>query len=176
MDEELYLKQLSIQLKSLPKEEVDTIIADYTGYFSQARAKGQTDAEIIEDLGHPREIIQEILQTRKQKSSPQIKSRSVLLAIALIFFNVTIVLGPVIGLFGAYFGLFVAVIAFIISPLLTISKVVLFNGALFEMFTSIFLCGLGIIVVPYLITGAKNGYELLRKYIQWNINIVKGES
>lgn len=176
MNEQLFLKQLSLQLKSLPKEEIDEIIADYADYFSQARKSGLTDQEAIESLGHPRDIVQDILAEHRQQSSPQTTSRSVLLAIALIFFNLTIVLGPVIGLIGAFFGMFVAVIAFIISPLLAISKVILFNGSLFEMFTSFLLCGLGIIVIPYFKTGAIIGYDLLRKYIQWNLDIVKGES
>lgn len=174
MDEQLFLKQLSIQLKELPKEAVDEIIADYASYFSQARKSGLTDEEAIENLGHPREIVQEILAKHRQQSSNPSKARTILLAIALIFFNLTIVLGPALGLIGAFLGMFLAVVIFIFSPLLVMGKFIFANGSLFELFMSIFICGLGIILVPYFKLGAVMGYEFLRKYIQWNKTIIKG--
>lgn len=176
MNEELFLQQLSIQLKNLPEEDVAEIIADYEDYFAKARANGLSDKEAIENLGTPRDIVQDILATRKSEASSQTNSRSVFLAIALILFNVMIVLGPAIGLIGAFFGLLVGVVAFIIAPIFTIVKVVVFNGALFEMFVSFFLCGIGVLIVPYFKLGAEVGYDLLRKYYRWNIAIVKGEN
>src|SRR5699024_7513006 len=91
MNEELFLQQLSIQLKNLPEEDVAEIIADYEDYFAKARANGLSDKEAIENLGTPRDIVQDILATRKSEASSQTNSRSVFLAIALILFNVMIV-------------------------------------------------------------------------------------
>lgn len=172
LDERLFLKQLSLHLKGLPQEEIDEIIAEYADYFSEARERGLSDVQIIEQLGHPREIVQDILANRSEQSP----LRLIILTIALIFFNVTFVLGPVLGLIGAYIGLFVALIVCITSPILAMIKVVFFDGYLFELFATFFLCGLSILLMPYLKTGAKIGYELLQKYAKWNVNIVKGEN
>src|SRR5690625_1702925 len=131
MNEELFLEQLKIQLKDLPADEVAEIIADYEAYFVKARRNGLTDEEAVENLGQPREIVQDILAQRQKSSSNPSNARSTIIAIALIFFNVTILLGPLIGLIGAYFGLVVATIVFIISPLLVIFKFVISQGNYF---------------------------------------------
>lgn len=179
MNEQLFLKQLSIQLKGLPEEDIEEIIEDYASYFSEARKNGLTEEETVKNLGHPLDIVKEIKASRKQEFSARpagiSQPRSLIVAFGLIFFNLIVVLGPVIGVIGGFFGIFVSCVAFIISPLLTIGSIIFLDGHLFDFFFSIVLCGIGILVLPYLGSFARKGKDVLQKYIEWNVNVVKGE-
>ena len=98
------------------------------------------------------------------------------LTIGLSFLNLIIVLGPAIGIAGILFGGWCASIAFILSPLLqTISIILGFNqGYAFEIFLSIGLCGLGILllIAMYYITIFSS--KVFIKYCKWNVSVVKG--
>lgn len=180
MNEELFLKQLSIQLKGLPEEDIEEIINDYASYFSEARASGLTDEEVVKNLGHPREIVRDIKATRTKEFSTKREKpsqpRLIIVACGLIFFNLVVVLGPVLGLMGGFVGLFVACVIMVISPLLATGSIIFLDGHLFDFFFSLVLCGIGIFGLPYLTSLAEKGIEILRKYIQWNLDVARGES
>lgn len=179
MDEQLFLKQLSLQLKGLQEEEIQNIVSDYASYFSTARNKGLTDAEIIQQLGHPREIVKDILKNQQQPQSrgtAESRIQSVIVGIGLILFNLIFVLGIALGLVGAFIGLFIACLTFIISPLLAGFSLMFYNGTLFEMFLSLTLCGIGLIIFPYFKKGAEKGLHLAKRYIQWNLQVIRGEN
>src|SRR5699024_4876752 len=180
VNEQLFLKQLRIQLRGLPEKEVEEIIHDYASYFTEATKNGLSEEEAARNLGHPFEIAQDIKLSRKDalssSTSGSFQARSIIVMIGLIFFNLIFVLGPDLGIIGAFFGIIVSGIVLIISPFLAFGSLLVQNGHLFELFFSIVFCGLGILAFPYLVKLAKKGRDLLHRYIQWNVRIVKGDA
>lgn len=178
MNEKLFLKQLSLQLKDLPEEEVEEIINDYASYFAEARENGLTEEEAAKNLGHPLDIVKDIKASRQDgstvSSAESSQTGAVIVAFGLILFNLIFVLGPVFGIIGGFIGIIVACVAFIISPLLALGSVFFLHGHLFELFFSLVLCGIGILGFPYLRLLANKGIDIMRRYIDWNIQVVKG--
>lgn len=180
MDKYLFIKQLQIQLRGLPSEEIAEVIEDYEDYFREAQASGLSEEEITQRLGNPHDIAKDI-KTSYYHQSPQRDSnasqmRNVIIFIGLVFFNLTIVLGPALGVIGSFFGLFVTGGVFVISPLLVIVSILLGNGHLFEFFLSLIFAGIGLLLLPLLLKLARAGSQLINRYIQWNVRLVKGGS
>lgn len=180
MNEHLFLKQLRMQLRGLSEEEIDDIIEDYKSYFSEARESGLSDEEVTQNLGHPFDIAQDIKASSKQKptyekSNESFSAQSIIIMIALILFNLTFVLGPAIGVLGVFFAIIFSCVMFVISPLLVIATMLFGGGHLFELFLSLVLCGIGILVFPLLLSLMKKGKKYINQYIAWNVRLVKGE-
>jgi len=179
VNKQLFLKQLRIQLRGLPEKEIEEIIHEYASYFTEAAESGLSEKEAARNLGHPFKIAQDIKASRKHafssSASGSSQARSIIVMIGLIFFNLIFVLGPALGITGAFFGIIFSCIVLIISPFLAFINLLVQNGHLFQVFFSIVLCGLGILAFPYLVKLAKKGQELLHRYIQWNVRMVRGD-
>lgn len=179
MNRQLFLKQLRLHLRSLTESETEEIISDYEAYFRDASNAGMTEEETIQQLGSPRELARDLIAGKQRQDNstvnvnPQLKTG--ILAVAVIFFNVTILLGPVIGIFGALFGLIVGGIACIVSPVFVVINHVVGNASLLELFISFIFSGIGLLAVPPLMRLFSEAIHLVGKYIRWNMRLVKGE-
>lgn len=60
MNSEAFLRSLRAGLAGLPSQEVEEIIADYTGHFAEARASGRGEAEVVGALGDPARLAREL--------------------------------------------------------------------------------------------------------------------
>lgn len=178
MDKYLFIKQLQIQLRGLPSEEIAEVIDDYEDYFREAKASGLSEEAITQRLGNPYEIAKDI-KTSYYNQPPQRDSntsqiRNVIILIGLVFLNLTIVLGPVLGIIGSFFGLFVSGCVVVLSPLLVVVSILFGDGHLFELFISLIFAGLGLLLLPQLMKLGRAGAQLINRYIQWNVRLVKG--
>lgn len=180
MNEELFLKQLRIQLRGLSENDIEAIIIDYKSYFSDARESGLSEEDAVKTLGHPFDIAQDINSSKNQPdqhvgSNVSSSMRVIIITVALILFNLILVLGPAIGLIGGFFGIIISCGMFLISPLLVTLKLLFGFGHVIELFLSFILCGISILIFPFLLTLMKKGKYYLNQYISWNIRLVKGE-
>jgi|SRR5690625_1279545 len=180
MNEHLFLKQLRIELRGLSDNEIETVLEDYRGYFSDARGNGLSEEDTVKSLSHPFDIAQDIKTSQKQatqhtESHVSSSTQSIIVMIFLILFNLIIVLGPAIGVIGGFFGIIISCGLFMILPILVSLKLFFGAGHLFELFLSFILCGISILVFPSLLTLMKKGKHYLNQYVSWNIRLMKGE-
>ena len=181
MNRETFLQQLSDQLRALPVEERNDILNDYNEYFENGILEGKTESEISENLGSPAIIAKELnISNTFAKVEHKMTFSNVFSAvgvtIGLSFLNLIFVLGPALGIAGTLLGGWCASIAFILSPILQLISIILgFNQAYaFEIFLTIGLSGLGILllIAMYYITIFSS--KVFIKYCKWNVSVVKG--
>ena len=60
MTQDAFIQQLRHELRSLPKQMVDEIVADYREYFGDALAAGRSEAEVVAALGDPVKLAREL--------------------------------------------------------------------------------------------------------------------
>lgn len=173
MTKQLYLKQLRLQLRGLSQAEIDDIIKEYNDYFVEAEASGLSEEEVIDQLGSPAVIAQEIKrETRPNRSTIE----QILVVIALIFLNLTIVIGPVLGIIGSFFGVYFATVVLTIAPLLVIVSMLFGEGHVFELFLSFVLAGVSFLLYPVWSKFAGWGSGVIKQYINWNKGMVRGDA
>lgn len=120
-----FLAELASALQRIPDGERQDILRDYEEYFTDAAHAGRTDAEVIATLGQPSHIAKQLIADHhlsRAQSNLTLASflKATLAVISLTFFNLVFILGPLIGAIGFLFGLWVASISFVITPLLYI--------------------------------------------------------
>jgi len=171
-----FLAKLRLKLHGLPREEIESIIRDYENYFSEKEKSSLSETEILTELPSPEQVASTIKGEQNSFQQHEKSSSSkIIIAIALIFFNLTIVLGPVLGIGGAIIGLFVAAISLTLSPLLVIVKFILGERILFELFLSFIFSGVGLLLLPLLVKGSSLYVRTIERYTRWNIRQVQGE-
>jgi uncharacterized membrane protein len=113
MSRALFLSQLRLGLRGLSPGEIDEICADYESHFADAVESGRSETEIAAALGNPVQLAREWraesgLRNWETKSSPGNFLRASWALIALMAFDVVILLPLVLGLlFGAGVALYV---------------------------------------------------------------------
>ncbi|NPT53789.1 DUF1700 domain-containing protein [Paraburkholderia elongata] len=60
MTQDAFIQQLRHELRSLPKQVVDEIVADYREYIGDALAAGRSEAEVVAALGDPVKLAREL--------------------------------------------------------------------------------------------------------------------
>jgi uncharacterized membrane protein len=176
-----FIKQLESSLNKLSSTERRDILQDYQEHFEIGLEEGKTEDQIASSLGSPDQIAKELLASyHLEKADTRATTgdiiRSVWTAIGLGFFNLMIVLGPIIALAGIIVAGWAAGAAFICSPLLVLINNVINPGSfkLFDLFFSIALCGAGIFgaIIMYFIT--KVVVKGFLWYVRFNVSLVKG--
>ncbi|WP_191126224.1 DUF1700 domain-containing protein [Cerasibacillus terrae] len=179
MNKDLFLKQLQLELRGLDPNEIEEIIQDYDDYFIETKENGFSEEATIKQLGNPHEIAQNIQNNYHHSSSNETTTnslRNVIVGFALIFFNLIFVLGPALGIFGALIGITFALGVSVISPVITLLKMILGTGHWFEFFFSLILSGIGILLLPLLLQFIQNLPTLIKRYIDWNVRVGRGET
>jgi uncharacterized membrane protein len=120
-----FLAELASALQRIPEGERQDILRDYEEYFTDAAHAGRTDAEVIATLGQPAHIAKQLIADHhlsRAQSNLTFASflKATLAVVSLTFFNLVFILGPLIGAIGFLFGLWIASISFVITPLLYI--------------------------------------------------------
>ncbi|MDR7870607.1 MAG: DUF1700 domain-containing protein [Tissierellaceae bacterium] len=187
MNRHEFLRQLRHSLYGLSEEEINDIILDYEEHFQIGLSKGKSEEEISKELGNPRDIARNYINTSTTQKEPRLdsnlnnNSRKFILLILLGLFNLIIVLGPYLGIVGILIGVFGLGIG------LFFGGIGILFGAPFVAFGSfgqlhiltmisffIGLSGLGILVVLLGIYLSKLLYKLTVRYIKWNIDTING--
>ena len=123
MTKESYLTELAHHLKKLPKDDYQNAMAYYTEYFEEAGP--ENEAQVIEELGTPKEVatelVQALLQGNAETSAPPPKNRSpwAIFGIAMA----ALLLSP-LGLAGLCLGIGLMIAAFCVIGALIFSTVV----------------------------------------------------
>lgn len=181
MNKRQFLDTLNASLKPLSSSERADILRDFEEHFNVGVAEGKSEPEISEGLGSPYKIAKETLATYhieqdSDRAPVDNTPRFVLATIGMSFFNLVIVLGPLMALIGIAFAGWVVGITFIGSPVLVLIGSILYLGSFefFDLFISLALAGLGIFITMGMYYLTLLFIRLLLRYVKFNINFVKG--
>lgn len=180
MNKTQFLTSLDQALQRLSDDERRDILHDFEEHFTFGMEEGKTEAEIAASLGSVDKIANELLlehQVENDRSVPQNSTaKAVMIAIGLILFNLMIVLGPVAGIIGTLFGGWIMSITFVASPLLVLLNIIIYPESfmMFDLFFSIGLVGLGLLVGVLMYLASRGVIYLIVRYVKFNINLVKG--
>ena len=179
MDCSSFLRELRMHLHGLPEKKIDDIIEGYERNFAEAAANDISDEEVIERLGSPF-IIAESLKKENQwgfekKPEPErSEAGRLLVGISLIFFNLVLVLGPIVGIMGGLAGIYIALLACIVSPLLVLFTFLIASRDLLDLFVSCIASGVSIILLPHFMKLLRYCVSLLTRYIRWTAKQIRG--
>ncbi|MGP4039996.1 HAAS signaling domain-containing protein [Gracilibacillus sp. D59] len=181
MNKKDFLSNLDKRLQKLTKEERQDILQDFSEHFEVGKAEGKTEEEIAHSLGSPSQIEKELLASYyvekvESTSSAGNVLKAVWAVIGLSFFNLIIVLGPFIALVSLIVAGWISGGAFLLSPILFLVNLVAFPGTFefFDMFFSLTLCGVGLLVLIGMLYVTRFSTKGLIKYLNYNVNLVKG--
>ncbi|WP_160848956.1 HAAS signaling domain-containing protein [Pontibacillus yanchengensis] len=174
-----YLKHLEKHLHQLSDQEKQEVLADYQEHFEMGMLEGREASDIAKDLGHPRDIAKEVyvqsrIENAETNKSITNLSHAILSTMSLGLFNLIIVLGPAIALLGIYISLWTAVVSLYVGAIGVFFVSSSSGVQLLQLFSSMILTGLGIMLTIGLAKLGSLLYYLFIKYVKWNVNIVKG--
>ncbi len=181
MTKDEFLNKLNEALRGLSLNERQDILQDYQEHFVIGLEEGKTEAEIAERLGSPNSIAKELLASYHIERVEQSFTagniiRAIWAVIGLGFFNLIIVLGPFIAIVGVICTLWVASLGFTLAPLLVIFDFLVHTGTFefFNLFVSIGLCGLGILLGLGMFFVTKVFTKGFIRYLKFNVSLVRG--
>lgn len=190
MKRQEYLDKLELELRRQNIAKLQEVLADYNEHFEMGLAKGKSEEEIVDKLGDPVTIAKayqaENLISQMQESPVQDQFgyfvKAVLRILILTPFNFFMMIGPflvtlcmliagwatALSLGGTGIGL-----AFGLFALIPIAALGFWSGGalLFGSLTVVGLSLLGLIVMFFV---TKWILQLFVRYLQWNVNFVKG--
>lgn len=176
--------QLQERLRGLPYEEKQNIVRVYEDLFRQAEESGKSEREVIESLGFitvpaaPPEAPPQSGTGRTFKRSTENGMRVVFASAALGLFNLIFVLGPVIGIAGVLFSMSLVAFLFTFSTLWILLGTGMpntFSMLLFELFASMTLTGLGVMLGVGMWKVNHGFGRLLKRYVRLNLKLIRGE-
>lgn len=178
-----FFHRLERLLKEIPAKDRKEILSDFEEHFTIGFNEGKTEEEIIQELGDPETIAEEVL-TDYYATNPKTPhpvtgiTRSILAAIGLLFFNLIVILGPLLGILSAYIAFCSVSVAFVFSPLLSIPIGIDsgFEPFLFAFFSCLVLCGIGVLLGIAMIYVGKFLWYALVSYLRFNINVIMGRN
>ncbi|MGM7680684.1 HAAS signaling domain-containing protein [Cytobacillus sp. Hm23] len=182
MSKQEFFTKLERLLRRVPEHERKEMLYDYIEHFEVGLDNGKSEEELINELGEPEQIARDLLTVYRVELAEKDKSVSnmmnaIFATTSLSFINIVFVLGPVLGLLGVYIALCGVAIALTLSPVLLILSL-LFNGAVGSLvvnfFVTITLCSLGLLMGIGMIKVGKYLYNIILRYIKFNIHIIKG--
>jgi len=175
-----FLKQLDGLLGQLSAEERAEILYDFEEHIRIAMENGKSEASAISALGNPRIIAKEVFAERvvvraNETGTVESMLRAILATLALGFFNLVIVLGPLMVMAGCLIGLLIAALAFVISPFAGI--VMLFSGYGWNLgFSMLLLEGVGILMLLGSFSLTRIAGRWFLRYLRFNIRLARGAS
>lgn len=115
-----FLARLKRGLVGLPVSSAADILGDYETHFTDGMAAGRTEAEVAAALGDPDRLARELkaeagIQRWHQEKNPSAAAGAVFAVLGLGAIDILILLPILMGVVGAMFGFFIAVIALFFS-------------------------------------------------------------
>ncbi|HEY8617876.1 DUF1700 domain-containing protein [Phenylobacterium sp.] len=116
MTRQAFLARLREGLAGLPAHTITDIVADYETHFADGAAAGRSEAEVADALGDPSRLARELraehgLRRWEQERNASSAGAAVFAVLGLGAIDIIILLPILMGLFGAIFGIGVAVLA-----------------------------------------------------------------
>ena len=115
-----FMTKLRAGLASMPTNTVSDIVSDYDSHFNEALAAGRQEADVAAALGDPGRLARELraeagLKAWQDTRSPSAAAAAVFAVLGLGAIDIIFLLPILMGVAGALFGLFVAVIACLVA-------------------------------------------------------------
>ncbi len=189
MKKDRWLKELDLALGSMEIDEKREIIRDYEEYFYDAVESGREEKEVAESLGNPKKIAKELradylIKETKKNMTFKNTIRATFAILTLSFFNLTIMIGPIIALLAIVFTILIVGVSFVGAGLVSffVGLVVLLGFPIMlltsppfvAILVGLLLFSLGGMFVILSIVLSKWSFKILSKYAKFNINFVKG--
>ena len=183
MNKKTFLNEIKTQFSFLSKDELAELMHDYEEHFEAGNLEGRSEEEIAASLGEPRMLAKQfraefLIQEAKKNTTAGNLARAILSAVALGLFNIIIMLGPIMAVFGILIALFAMSLAFLGSGIaISIASIPMFSG-LFSatLFVGgIALSSFGMILFIITLAGGKLFASLLIRYLQKNVEIIKNQ-
>lgn len=189
-NEQEFIRILRSRLEgTLPKDELDDIISDYSEHFTMGKANGRTDEELWSSLGSPDDVAREIRVMHLVKKAEDVRScrnifHAAIATLGLGCFNLVFVLAPfillvvmllVIFLTGVCFSV-IGPVAFVYSvlQLLGIPSFAIWLSPLAGLFISIGTTTFGLLMIIGDYYLARFFYHAGIQYLKWNISVITG--
>jgi uncharacterized membrane protein len=115
-----FIARLREGLRGLPAPAVTELTADYEAHFAEAAAAGRDEADVARALGDPDRLARELraeagLKRWEEQRNPSAAAQAVFAVLGLGAVDVLVLLPILMGVLGALFGCFVAVVAVFVS-------------------------------------------------------------
>jgi len=189
-NEQEYIRILRSRLEeTLPTDELEDIISDYSEHFTMGKENGRTDGELWSSLGSPEDVARELRVMHLVKKAEDDRScknifHAVVATLGLGLFNLVFVLVPfillvvmllmifVIGVLFTVFG--PAAFVYSILQLAGLSAFAIWLSPVAGLFisTGITTSGLLMIIGDYYL--ARFFYRVGIRYLKWNIGVITG--
>jgi uncharacterized membrane protein len=190
-NEQEFIRILRKRLEgTLPQDELEDIISDYSEHFSIGKANGRTDEELFRSLGLPEDVAREIramhlVKKAEEARSPENIWHAVMATLGLGLFNLAVVLLPFLLLIVfLVIIVMVGLVLLITGPILLLVAVMQLIGlgvqvawwsSPFEgILISIVLTFIGVVMVIFDFHLARSCYRLAIRYLKWNIRVIQG--
>lgn len=183
MNEKEYIREIRRFFSYLPPEELQDMIGDYQEHFRSGAAAGRTEEEIAEKLGAPRILARQHRAASRVDAAQacptaQNTARAILAVLALDFFNLFVLLVPVIILFSLLLsGMLVGAVLAVTGAVLA-GAALFFLGGLLSVSAALGAVALGAFgVVLFLLTlwGLRGSARLVLVYLKKNVEIIRGK-
>jgi uncharacterized membrane protein len=189
-NEQEYIRILRSRLEgTLPKDELDDIISDYSEHFTIGKANGRTDQELWQSLGSPEDVARELRVMHLVKKAEDVRScrnifHAVVATLGLGLFNLVFVLAPfillvvmlliifIIGVLVAFSG--VAGIVYSLLQLVGFSGFSVWLSPAAGAFISIGMISTGLLMVIGDYYLSRLCYHTCIRYLKWNIRVITG--
>ena len=191
MNRDEYLDLLRLYLKDLPSGEIQDILLDYEEHFRIGISKGKTEEEISKELGSPKTISDNYIESVDTglsqgenidyyniENNNNITKR-IFIGLLLVFFNLIIVLGPFLAIVGVLFSFYIVAISMIFAggaSLFGFPVMLLIPSSQLHFLTTFFFgigfIALGILGILLCLYLTKLLIKLSVKYFNWNIELI----
>lgn len=188
-----FLNALNYYLSGFKKEERDEILYDYEEHFRIGMESGKTEEDLIKELGNPKDIADQYRGAGDNETNSTVVNNkenstvgSIVIGIALLFFNfffaIWLYIGIACGIFGMCIGAVATIVAGLVTAIVPILRLVfpenvnIPNGIpdISVVFIGIGTTTLGILFCIGMFYLVKLFIKLTVKYVKWNIKAVKG--
>lgn len=193
MDKEEFMKILRKHLKNVGDEDLNEILQDYEEHITIGIEMGRDEGELIESLGNPNEIAKQInadyhIKKAETNTSASNIARAVYATVGLGVFNLIFVLVPFIAILPILLALFIIPVTLIISSIslfgASLAAIVMpanfaiatsTSATIGILFSSIGFLSFGMLFLIGDYYLAKFIYELVIKYLKFNLKIIEGK-
>ena len=189
-NEQEYIRILRSRLEgTLPKEDLDDLLSDYSEHFRIGKSNGRTDEELWRSLGSPDDVAREIRAMHLVKRAENVRScgnifHAVIATLGLGLFNLVFVLAPflilvvmllvvfVIGLLFTIFG--PVALVYSILQLAGLPAFAIWLSPFAGFFFSLGMTSVGLLLLIGDYYLARFFYRLGIRYLKWNIGVIRG--
>jgi uncharacterized membrane protein len=189
-NEQEYIRILKSRLEgTLPKEDLDDLLSDYSEHFRIGKSNGRSEEELWRSLGSPDDVAREIRAMHLVKKAESVRScgnifHAVIATLGLGLFNLVFVLTPfilllvmllVVCIIGVLFAI-LGPIAFVYSILQIagLPAFAIWLSPFAGVFFSIGMTSLGLLLIIGDYYLARFFYRVGIRYLKWNIGVIRG--